>query len=175
MLLQGVDFIHSLISESSYDDKKALLKSAFLVPYGQANLYNALISRPESDLNNIVTVSDYADEDDLEALFPPIESHDQNTDKGPFEAWRVAFNRFSTCMWVMLTDNSELREWAYVFWDLDRMETSGMLELFEYAPGYSELELACYDDIDEMRESFEERSKIWRKGGSGYWSKNDES
>ncbi|KAI1400817.1 hypothetical protein F4819DRAFT_460077 [Hypoxylon fuscum] len=171
-LSQGVDFIHRLMSESSYDGKKALLKSAF--DAGEVDLYDALMSPPETDLNDDTPLSGYADED-LAVLFPPTESQDQDTDKGPFEAWRVAFNPWPRTAWVMLTNNSGLRERAYVFWDLDRIETYGMLKLFENTPEDSELQRACDDDMDEMRESFEERSKIWQKGGSGYWSKNDES
>ncbi|KAI0884705.1 uncharacterized protein GGS22DRAFT_164140 [Annulohypoxylon maeteangense] len=159
------------MTESSYDGKKALLKSAFVA--GKVDLYDALMSPPETDLDDDTPLSGYADKD-LAALFPPAESRDQDTDKGPFEAWRVAFNPWPRSAWVMLTNNSGLRERAYVFWDLDRIETYGMLTLFENAPEDSELQCA-YDDIDEMHESFEERSKIWQKGGSGYWSKNDES
>ncbi|KAI1658971.1 hypothetical protein F4813DRAFT_355275 [Daldinia decipiens] len=170
-LSQGVDFIHRLMSESSYNSKKALLKSAFVA--GKVDLYEALISPPETDLNDDVPLSDYADED-LAALFPPTESQDKDSDKGPFEAWRVAFNPLPRSAWVMLTNNYGLRERAYVFWDLDRIETYDMMKLFENTPEDSELQRA-YDDMDEMRESFEERSKIWQKGGSGYWSKNDAS
>lgn len=147
------------------------LKSAFGA--SKVDLYDALMSPPETDLNDDTPLPGYADED-LAALFPPTESQDQDTDKGPFEAWRVAFNPWPRSAWVMLTNNSGLRERAYVFWDLDRIETYGMLKLFENTPEDSELQRA-YDDVDEMRESFEERSKIWQKGGSGYWSKNDES
>ncbi|KAI1456017.1 hypothetical protein F4805DRAFT_433580 [Annulohypoxylon moriforme] len=170
-LSQGVDFIHKLMSESSYEGKKTLLKSAFLA--GRVDLYDALMSPSETDLNDDAPLEDYADED-LAALFPPTESPDQDTDKGPFEAWRVVFNPLPRIAWVMLTNNSGLRERAYVFWDLNRIETYGMLNLFENVPEDSELQRA-YDNFEEMSESFEERSKIWQKGGSGYWSKNDES
>ncbi|KAI0897554.1 hypothetical protein F4806DRAFT_462652 [Annulohypoxylon nitens] len=170
-LSQGVDFIHRLMGENSYDGKKALLKSAFAT--GKVDLYEALMSPLEMDLNDDVPLSDYTDEG-LAALFPSTESQDQDTDKGPFEAWRMAFNHWPRSAWVMLSNNSGLRERAYVFWDLDRIETYGMLKLFENTPEDSELQRA-YDDIDEMHESFEERSKIRQKGGSGYWKKNDES
>lgn len=74
----------------------------------------------------------------------------------------------------MLVENSGLRERAYVFWDSVRFEIYDLLELFENTQEDSELQRA-YDNIDEIYESFEERSKIWQKGGWGYWKKNDES
>ncbi|KAI1212719.1 uncharacterized protein F4807DRAFT_347655 [Annulohypoxylon truncatum] len=168
-LSQGVDFIHRLMSESSYDGKKALLKSAFAAD--RVDLYEALMTPPETDLNDDVPLSSYTNED-LAALFPPTES--QDTDEGPLAGWRVAFNPWPRSAWVMLAHLSALRERAYVFWDLDRIEIYRMRALFNDAPANSELQRA-YHDLDEMRESFEERSRIWQKGGSGYWSKNDES
>ena len=159
------------MNESSYDCKKALLKSAFVA--SKVDLYDALMLPPETDLNDNAPLSSYADED-LAALFLPTESQDQDTDKGSFEAWRVIFNPFPRIAWVMLSDNSGLRERAYVFWDSVRFEIYDLLQLFENTQEDSELQHA-YDNIDEMYESFEERSKIWQKGGSGYWRKNDES
>ncbi|OTA99895.1 hypothetical protein M426DRAFT_268527 [Hypoxylon sp. CI-4A] len=156
---------------TSDNSGKVLLKSAF--DAGTVDLYEVLMSPPETDLDDDIPLSDYANED-LAALFPPTESQDQDTDKGPFEAWRVAFNPCPCHAWVMLTNNSGLRERAYVFWDFDRIETYNMLKLFENAPEESKLQDA-YDDFGEMHESFEERSKIWHKGGSGFWSKYDES
>ncbi|XDG07853.1 hypothetical protein ABKA04_007468 [Annulohypoxylon sp. FPYF3050] len=170
-LSQGVGFVHRLTSKGSYDGRKALLKSAFGA--GEVDLYDALMSPPETDLNNDAPLERYTDED-LAALFPPTESQDQDLDKGSFEAWRVIFNPFPRIAWVMLADNSGLRERAYVFWDSVRLEIYDLLQLFENTQEDSELQRA-YDHIDEMYESFEERSKIWQKGGSGYWKKNDES
>ncbi|KAI1385952.1 uncharacterized protein F4822DRAFT_414582 [Hypoxylon trugodes] len=168
-LSQGVDFTHKLTSESSYDDKKSLLKSAF---GGQkADLYDKLIEPLETDLDDHTPLSGYT-EKDLAAEFTPMEG--QDTDKGPFEAWRVTFNPLPPSAWVMLTNNSGLRERAYVLWDLDRIEKYGLLKLFDNAPKDSELQHTP-NDYDEMNESFKERSEICRKGGSGHWSKNDES
>lgn len=159
------------MGESSYDGKKVLLKSAFTS--GHVDLYDALMSPLKTDFDNDAPLERYTDED-LAALFPPTESQDQDLDKGSFEAWRVVFNPFPCMTWIMLVENSGLREWAYVFWDSVRLEIYDLLELFENAQEDSELQRA-YDDIHEMHESFDERSRIWQKGGSGYWKKNDES
>ncbi|KAI0383085.1 hypothetical protein F5Y04DRAFT_287634 [Hypomontagnella monticulosa] len=168
-LSQGVDFIHRLMSASSYEVGKALLHSAFDV--GSADLIDALTTPLEIDLNGGMPLCDYSD-GELEALFPPPENRD--IDKGPFKVWRVVFSLWPPSEWNMLDSNAEVRERAYVFWDLDRIEKYGMLELFENPPEGAEI-YQVHGDFDEMHESFEERSKIWQRGGSGYWSKNDES
>ncbi|KAF3074796.1 hypothetical protein CFAM422_003079 [Trichoderma lentiforme] len=168
-LSQGIDFIYRMTTETSYDAKKALLKSSYGA--SSAYLYDALTSIPEVDLDDDTPLAQITDED-LKTMIPT--SNDQDIDKGPFEAWRVAFKDLPRSMWVMLTKNSGLRERAYVFWNLDRLERYDLLELFKNAPEDSEL-LRAVNGWGDMFKSFEERSKIKQRGGSGYWSKDDES
>ncbi|KAI5863973.1 hypothetical protein GGS23DRAFT_596457 [Durotheca rogersii] len=168
-LSQGIGFIYRLINENSYETKKALLKSTFGA--GSADLYEALCTPSEEGLDDVIPLAEYTDEA-LTTLFPVLDS--QDTDKGPFEAWRVAFNVWPRCAWVMLVNSFGLRKRAYVFWDWDRLERYGMLELSDNVPEGSELQYTG-EEYDAMYESFKERSNIWQKGGSGYWSRGDES
>lgn len=158
-----------MTTETSYDTKRALLKSSYGA--SSAYLYDALTSIPEVDLDDDTPLAQITDEA-LKTMFPT--SDDQDIDKGPVEAWRVAFKDLPRSMWVMLTKNSGLRERAYVFWSLDRLERYDLLELFKNAPDDSEL-LRAVNGWGDMFKSFEERSKIAQRGGSGYWSKDDES
>lgn len=142
------------------------MKSAFAT--GDAGLYNALITPFGDSLNEDIPLAQYTD-NDLTSLFPDPDS--QDTNKGPYEGWRVAFNIWPQSAWVMLTNNYGLRERAYVFWALERLEKYGMLELFEDATEAPSVQHTD-KDFDDMQESFRERSKVWQKGGAGYWSRD---
>jgi hypothetical protein len=164
-LSQGVSFIHELVNQSSYDSQQALLESVFGAD--RADLYEVLTF--EEDNDDDATLAEYTDKD-LAVLFPGPDKQDD--DKGPFAAWRVACKDLPRSEWVMLSNNSGLRERAYVLWDQDRLLRYNMLELFENAPEDSEL-LTAEEEYDSMLESFEERSSIWKEGGRGYWSADD--
>jgi hypothetical protein len=73
----------------------------------------------------------------------------------------------------MTSDTFWLRERAYVLWDGERVkkQPGG----FGESPTYVTLYNHTTRDYNEMYISFRERSKIWREGGTGYWSKGDTS
>jgi hypothetical protein len=147
-----------------------MLQSALDPSYGRVNLPEALHEvlddadgRPlkaqsEEELHSIALRRDN----------PP----DDDTDQGPYEAWRNAHADSTLEESVMFGDDAWLRERAYVFWDRDRIQQrfkDGFGEEPGDRVGYTEQE---YED---MLESFDERSKIWQKGGKGFWSKGDTS
>ncbi|KAL7952235.1 hypothetical protein V8C34DRAFT_319219 [Trichoderma compactum] len=153
-LSQGIYPMYKMVNETSYEAKKALLGSPNRVT--SADLFDALTILSEEDLDDDGPLAEYTNEE-LETLYPT--SHAQDTDKGPFEAWRVAFNCLPRSDWSMLANNSGLRERAYVLWDLDRLKRCDLLELFENTPNDSEF-LKADKDFDGTDESFEERSNI---------------
>ncbi|KJR81949.1 uncharacterized protein SPSK_10526 [Sporothrix schenckii 1099-18] len=117
---------------------------------------------------------DYADKETAALFLPSEPRHD--ADKGPFEAWWIANKELRFHDTLMHSNNAGFRERAYVLWDKDRLQRYTLLELFAQLAPESELELQnSAPEQAAMRESFEARSKIWEKGGSGYWSKGDES
>ncbi|KAI2626753.1 hypothetical protein GGR54DRAFT_484076 [Hypoxylon sp. NC1633] len=156
-LSQGVDFIHRLMNEGSWDVKNELLKSKLGAE--ASDLFDRL-SEPPEDFDGIIPLSEYTNEG-LATLFPTPDS--QDTNRGPYEAWRVGSLHLPRSAWVMLSNNSGLRERAYVFWDLERLERYGMLELFENVPEDNELDYTA-EDYDDMIKSQGERSVIWQKG-----------
>lgn len=166
-LSQGVGFIHQLINEESYDGKRDMLTehpdigvanfpgalSNVLVAYQGAN---AFVGREEELLyENVSRVTD------------------EDPDQGPFNSWYAAHEGAPLYAVLMLHEHELLRDCAYVLWDWDRVEKYHLLKAFEKLsdarPSPDEKE------YDEMNESFHERSQIWQKGGSGYWSKGDTS
>ncbi|KAK4097339.1 hypothetical protein N658DRAFT_292882 [Parathielavia hyrcaniae] len=61
---------------------------------------------------------------------------------------------------------------AYVFWDRDRVQK-------QFRGGFGATPDTRTPEDNRgyqlIQESFDERSAIWRKGGTGYWSRNDTS
>ncbi|KAI5457678.1 hypothetical protein BGZ63DRAFT_427714 [Mariannaea sp. PMI_226] len=158
---QGVYFVHRIVHEPSCQAKKDLLKSAFMA--GRSRLPEALIELGEID-----------DDDSSGDGFEALESSSDDTDKGPSTTWLHAHTNSPRFEWVMFSDAAGLRERAYVFWDLDRVERSKILDRFQSIPTqpshtYSD------EDMERMEKSFDERSALWRKGGSGFWSEGDTS
>lgn len=136
-----------------------------------AELYDALAESVEADSNDDTSLEDYT-QDMIEALVPRHDS--QDTDQGPYLAWRAFHGYLPRSAWVMLSTNSGLRERGYVLWDWDRMERYNMIELFQNIPNRAS-HAHTDEDYEEMEASFDQRSKIWQKGGSGYWRKGDTS
>jgi hypothetical protein len=155
-----------LISESSDDSKKVLLNSALASP--GVKLHDALNAEYADDVDSDTALGDYSS-DELAVLNQHPDENDM--DPGPYEAWYAAHVHLPAGAWVMFSDNAGRRERAYVLWDGSRIQQYKLLGEFEnaaepsYVPG----------DVETMEKSFEERSKIWQQGGTGYWSPGDMS
>ncbi|KND92089.1 hypothetical protein TOPH_03424, partial [Tolypocladium ophioglossoides CBS 100239] len=167
-LAQGIGFTYQLMNASSYDVKQALLTSGS--DGGRANLPEALAGVFEADPEDVI-LEDYSEEE-IQSLV--LLGDDTDTDMGPYESWRAAHYDLPRADWLMLSDDAWLRERAYVLWDLERIQTHHLLELFGGSP-QSPGPVYHDEDLEEMQESFDERSNIWQRGGSGYWSKGDYS
>jgi hypothetical protein len=165
----GVCFLDRLKNENSYEAKKALLDS--VVSAGSASLYYGLIGSPREDSTSDALLEEYTEEN-----IKDLVRHQDllDTNNGPYSAWFSAHRDVPRSFWVMFDNNAGLRECAYVLWDIDRIERYNLLKLFENVP-VDPSHLYTDGEFEEMQESFEERSIIWQKGGSGYWSKGDTS
>lgn len=144
-----------------------MLESKFLAD--MSNLYTALVVPFEETGDDYVPLLEYTDEE-LVIMFPTPQG--RAVDEGPFTAWRIAFRELHKAAWVMMKQNSWLRERAYVLWDMERLERDGLLGLIEDAPEDGELQ-QMERGRDVMWESFRERSEIWQKGGLGRWNRGD--
>ena len=100
--------------------------------------------------------------------------NDNELNEGPYMAWKAAHRKEPHPAWVMLDDKAGLRERAYVLWHRKRIIDHNLLPVFQTKPKRS---IGDYGDeeYEEMCQSWAERSRIWQKGGIGYWSKGDES
>ena len=149
-----------------------MLQSTFAFGHGEVDLLEALHE----------VLSDAADDRNVkemfgeEALLSTEISDDEQTqddpDRGPYEAWCNLQGDWIREASLMFDDDAWLRERAFLFWDRDRLQKQfedGFGKEPEDRPGPTKQE------HEEMIESFDERSKIWQKGGTGYWARGDTS
>ncbi|KAK4120111.1 hypothetical protein N657DRAFT_649458 [Parathielavia appendiculata] len=172
-LSQGVEFVYNLTVADSYDAKHSMLQSALDSRPRCVNLLEALVAFLDGlylpDGNNMEQLS----EEELRS-FTPGHAYDpaqDDIDRGPYESWRHTRADLRLETSLMHADDGWLRERAYVFWDQDRVQTYFRAGFGE-GPSPDAIREREYHD---MLDTFAQRSKIWRKGGRGYWSTDDTS
>lgn len=139
-------------------------------PYGKTSLAKALVQLHDS----YSMVHDSYDSDTSEgesiSMTRPYSSDqsEDDPDTSPYDVFSSVNAERIGEEAVFLHENATLRECAYVLWDEARLRR---LEhrLWEDIWGERQPE-PTEEENDEMLESFEERSRIWREGGRGYWS-----
>lgn len=162
--------MYKLANELSWDTKKDMLESSFC--HAMTDLYHTMVNLVKDTSYDQAPLAEYTEEKLARLLPAPC---DGDTDRGPFEAWRLAFAHLPRGAWDMrMLEHAWLRERAYVLWDMRRLGEHGMLGMIEDAPEDSALQ-DMERDLGSMWESFDERSQVCKKGGRGYWSKGDTS
>ncbi|KAI1180577.1 hypothetical protein F4777DRAFT_528505 [Nemania sp. FL0916] len=169
-LSQGVEYIYKLMSTTSYETTRAVLADAFCGD--AADLLDVLEDKMEAYSEDTLKAVEECSKDQLQTFLSSCGNDD--TEKGPFEAWHAAHTDLPDGNWVMLEENAWLRRCAYVFWDWDRIQSHDLLPIFGSLSNPS-VSLYTPEEYEIMEESFHERSKIWLEGGLGYWSKGDTS
>jgi len=170
-LSHGVEFVYKLTIADSYDAKHRMLDATSGVSESEISLPEALWDVIDDDKTDDRRLGEYSDSELHSLAKRHGDETEEDTDRGPYEAWREANSERWPADACMLSDSAWLRERGYVFWDGDRLRKQQCG--FGDDPGdrrdYTEAE------YEEMMESFRERSKIWQKGGKGYWSRTDTS
>ena len=172
-LLKGLEFIFQLSTTSAYDDRHRLLKSN----QGSAgfHLFKAL-TPPDTLQQGGIPLEEYTDEEERMYVNSSFDNDDDD-DIGPAEAWRWAHARNTKERFYYLKSHRSLRQRGYVMWDFERHLDCGLLEkpvadmLDSLRPDFLRWEA----EQQEQTRSFEERTRIWEKGGRGWWAPEDES
>jgi hypothetical protein len=169
-LSNGVEFVYKLTITESYDVKHSMLRSGLEADRGRADLAESL--REILGNTDGRAVEESSKKELLAHLERPSGHVKADTDPGPYEAWRRG-DLDSTLEDALVWPGIAWLRHAYVLWDEGRVQNQAD-GIFgdapqEYEDGYAEQE------YKEMPQSFAERSKIWQKGGRGYWSKGDTS
>ncbi|KAK6956990.1 hypothetical protein Daesc_002274 [Daldinia eschscholtzii] len=163
LLASGLERILQIASAKSYREREALL-TVFEMPPGVNNVFLMYYFEGIEELN--------PEEDDaLDILEAPAFFPDE--DIGAEQIWRISldydpsrdFAIYDALDWTY-------RECGYVFWDQERLQALGALtppwKPAERSPqNYSPIPL------QEVYDSWRERSAIYKRGGRGYWSKGD--
>lgn len=165
----GLGYLRSVIDASTYDGRCKFLKADR--DGASSSIYDALTNQGYGD--EIPDLEGYTVEDER-AQFSAQLAFD--SDKGPKDAWRWAYEDYSVSQWYNSSPQGFLRQRGYVMWDSARLGEWGLLD-------HDWQDLPCKwvsseeDDRSrrEMRESFEARQKIWSRGGRGWWSPSDYS
>lgn len=172
-LSRGVEFVYNFTIAGSYDAKHTMLESSLGPSHGQVNLPEALLEVLSDFEDDSRTLEEQSEHELLLSIAPCHgEQPEEDPDRGPYEAWRNLHADSTLLVSLMLDDDDWLRGRAYVFWDRDRLQKQ-----FEDGFGKDPGRQPAYTDQDyeDMLESFNERSKIWQKGGTGYWARGDAS
>lgn len=164
-------FLDELMNAASYDDQRQLLSTIW--SHGARPHLDSAVREASLNEQGQGILPEDMSESDVEELFRPSHWGD-GRDEGPHQAWKHAPAFYSPGRMTSRGFSGNLWDVAYVFWDLDRTQdliSSGVFGSLEgtgmgrqWGPRYR-----------EMEESWRERSEIWERGGSGYWSPGDTS
>ncbi|TGO47290.1 hypothetical protein BCON_0285g00150 [Botryotinia convoluta] len=169
LIARGLFAIRNMVEAKSYEQiRKAYCQnypeySSHLLDHGLRNSTNG------SGEDEWYWLEDYSKEDDDKFINKPVWCDDN--DKGPELVWRWAHQSCNSINFVLCDKHRFEREWGYVMWDYSRI-----LEL-----RVMENEWERTDDAENgrgsrpSRESMDRRGIIYRAGGRGWWTAEDES
>lgn len=97
-------------------------------------------------------------------------------DDGSFIIWKWAHKLQPLSKTVINSDNTVLREGGYVMWDRARLDDLGILhDDWRPIPRALVLNPDAVVYNERWRQSWQERARIYAKGGHGWWDSGDES
>ncbi|KAH8592046.1 hypothetical protein B0O99DRAFT_744069 [Bisporella sp. PMI_857] len=168
ILSRGIENICSIIRAKGYEEKYTL----FYPDYPRASgrfLSEAL--ETANDLDDGRYLEEYTSDEIANIANPYF----QDPDTGPFDAWQWAHQWTTRAYFVNSDPRLSLRDWGYVMWDRSSLDKIGIL-----GEDWEEPDAVIQTD-DEVRRyqqreaSLRRRREIFRKGGRGWWSFEDES
>lgn len=108
--------------------------------------------------------------------YPPPLVDDK--DSGPRMIWDWAHWEEEQPDWTYQAHRDGLRRWGYVLWDKARLEEAMFYQLWEDREDPEEALARGKEELRQrrrMERSWEERKRVLFAGGSGWWSRHDES
>ncbi|KAK2753764.1 hypothetical protein FQN55_000127 [Onygenales sp. PD_40] len=174
ILSMGLAFLRQVIAASTYEARHRLLADIhdshyFFLPDAFQEWCNSTRVHYHS------TLYEYNEDMKRELIDHPVLT---DPDGGPRQMWSYIHTFKYGREFIFCPSHRRLRLGGYVMWDVVRL-------LVELGLGYlqvSQLENDVPDDPiipkysqAEIQYSYDRRAEIWLKGGSGWWSKDDES
>ena len=162
LMTLGLERILEIATCDSYVDRETLLKVEDMPPgENEAFLGTAItniceLSPLEGDGKAILEASPFC----------------ADIDVGAEQMWRLSLtNKSNTSFAIHAYSDWASRQWGYVLWDYDRLKALDALD----RPLAEEQEPFSLSIPEDVTASWEAREAIYRRGGRGYWAKDDES
>lgn len=158
---------HKLLHRGNERDDEPLRKDMFL--------YQDLWWNASPQFNGPEMLSELTQEG-KEIYIKP--SFFKDSDPGPAKVWWWVHQDEMPTSIVGVPRNWVYRKWGYVLWDICRLQDIGIFQnpFSEADWSRDEFDEFRQEDRDRsLRESWKKREKIWRAGGSGWWSFKDQS
>ena len=166
----GLDFLRKLINATTYDHRYQLLSSNWETE--EYSMYQAM-KVADTNLQN-TRMSSLTEEQKMDRF----KLHNiQDVDKGPAEAWFWAYQHDWVSPGYFSRSQRDLRQSGYVMFDYERLVQWGLFDQPFPALRPNPLEEnERHSAIQRsMRDSWTKRSRVWQRGGQGWWSEGDES
>ncbi|KAI0097640.1 hypothetical protein GGR51DRAFT_540579 [Nemania sp. FL0031] len=178
LFFKGLVSLESIAKAKTYDRLYELFDYGRIPDHRSRNLYKSLIGFTYKGYDERATVSDYENSRDyaLRVKSPYFEEPDD----GPFSAWKWAYWSASLRRSVYQWGQAKLCKWGYVMWDRARLDTLSIFRDTWPPPGFNPYRRCPPDDPwgvadGTWESSWEERSRIYKKQGRGWWNFGDES
>ncbi|KAI0849753.1 hypothetical protein F5Y00DRAFT_268848 [Daldinia vernicosa] len=95
-------------------------------------------------------------------------------DYGAEQIWRISLESDPSRHFAIYDESDwPYRECGYVFWDQERLRALGSLKR-AWKPAEQPAHNSTVDQ-EEMQRSWNERASIYKRGGRGFWSKDDDT
>ncbi|KAI1307128.1 hypothetical protein F5Y03DRAFT_126745 [Xylaria venustula] len=176
VLSRGLEKIYKISRAETYDERYGVLNANECPHHNRGFLYEGLEEEANEPYNDNVYVEDITPVNERLYIKQPFFN---DLDRGPMNAWRWAHVEETRSNWVYQQNRKELREWGYVLWDQSRLDAVGILhERWEDTVSVRDLVLEQQEAGREhayMQNSWIQREKVSRAGGSGWWSWGDRS
>ncbi|KAK7935315.1 hypothetical protein PG985_000810 [Apiospora marii] len=178
ILFSGLENLHQIAEAETYEKRYGLIhhyRAGRGSPLStELFLYHGLLGANEQ--THIICLKWLMPQDDVLRTKQPCFS---DSDPGPADAWRWAHQEESWAHWVYQANRRDLRRWGYVMWDRSRLKVIGLFREPWLDPSYSGGATLEQQDAARRRaglqESWEKREWVWKRGGRGWWSADDES
>lgn len=175
LLSLGLRKLHQIVQATTYQERYDLLCSGDY-PSGTRTFLHEGLQDDANDHAIDIYLNDLTPENEVLYIRQPLFV---DSDPGPKDTWRWAHHDSPRSSWVYQDDRDDLRRWGYVMWDRFRLEGAGIYQ--------KPWETVCQsrDRLQEeqeagrrqayMENSWDQREKIYRRGGVGYWTWGDDS
>ncbi|KAH6869751.1 hypothetical protein B0T10DRAFT_501270 [Thelonectria olida] len=181
VLSRGLETLHALVQAQTFDERRRILHGGDNredEPVGASDFLCERLERtPDVTLATYLPISELLPDEKARVLGIPTYP-DIPGDAGPAKIFELVHRDSFPSELVAQPEFRSYQRWGYVFWDEARLEKLGAL--IEDGPAKLVTPpnpLQVYGELanDQLQASRTRRSEIWRRGGSGWWSQDDES